>query len=156
MQEQERAANEEVEKRLKAALLTKREPGTAASRIASPAIGTPTSEILADAKQPPDESSGTDEVLMEVDATSAPNIQSTDVSVFFNMKFLQPKFAFFRAPGCLSWKPCSTTSKKSHQATLMMSLGKPLANIPSIHSKAFQILLDLVSTSHFGSFQHMI
>lgn len=82
MQEQERAANEEVEKRLKAALLTKREPGTAASRIASPAIGTPTSQILADAKQPPDESSGTDEVLMEVDATSAPNIQSTDVSVF--------------------------------------------------------------------------
>jgi THO complex subunit 2 len=82
MQEQERAANEEVEKRLKAALLTKREPGTTASRIASPTIGTPASEILADAKQPPDESSGTDEILMEVDATSPPIVQSTEVSVF--------------------------------------------------------------------------
>lgn len=39
MQEQERIANEEAEKRLKAALTAKREPGATASRVASPAMG---------------------------------------------------------------------------------------------------------------------
>lgn len=39
MQEQERVANEEAEKRLKAALTAKREPSTTASRVASPALG---------------------------------------------------------------------------------------------------------------------
>jgi THO complex subunit 2 len=38
MQEQERVANEEAEKRLKAALTAKREP-TITSRVASPSIG---------------------------------------------------------------------------------------------------------------------
>jgi len=39
MQEQERIANEEAEKRLKAALTAKREPNVTASRTASPAAG---------------------------------------------------------------------------------------------------------------------
>lgn len=39
MQEKERIASEEAEKRLKAALREKREPNVSTSRIASPAIG---------------------------------------------------------------------------------------------------------------------
>ena len=42
MQEQERVANEEAEKRLKAALTAKREPA-AASQVASPSMGHSTS-----------------------------------------------------------------------------------------------------------------
>lgn len=38
-EEQERVANEEAEKRLKAALAAKRDPSIANSRIASPAVG---------------------------------------------------------------------------------------------------------------------
>ncbi|RDB20480.1 THO complex subunit 2 [Hypsizygus marmoreus] len=67
VQEQERVANEEAEKRLKAALTAKREP-SAASRMASPNIGNSTaSDALVDAKPPNEESQADDEVAMEVE-----------------------------------------------------------------------------------------
>ena len=69
MQEQERIANEEAEKRLKAALTAKREPGVTASRVASPAMGNPATPESTDPKP-----SSTDEVesSMDVDPVIPP------------------------------------------------------------------------------------
>jgi THO complex subunit 2 len=66
MQEQERLAGEEAEKRLKAALTAKREPGTTASRVASPAGGNVSTPESSDPKPPATEES---ETPMEVDLT---------------------------------------------------------------------------------------
>ncbi|KAJ7283481.1 transcription factor/nuclear export subunit protein 2-domain-containing protein [Mycena rebaudengoi] len=46
MQEKERTANEEAEKRLKAALTAKREPLNSASRVASPGVGSSQMQLL--------------------------------------------------------------------------------------------------------------
>ncbi|TBU49613.1 transcription factor/nuclear export subunit protein 2-domain-containing protein [Dichomitus squalens] len=68
LQEKERVASEEAEKRLKAALLTaKREPNATASRVASPhpgADGTTNGDVPAEAK-PPISDSPSGDVMME-------------------------------------------------------------------------------------------
>lgn len=72
MQEQERVANEEAEKRLKAALTAKREPSTTASRVASPSLNAPgdlTTDMKVDTKVIPKEGSISEDVQMEVEAT---------------------------------------------------------------------------------------
>lgn len=84
MQEEERVANEEAEKRLKAALTAKREPGTATSRLASPKIGS--SQLSADAStdQKPSlqDTSAADDVTMEADAASLVlSLPSAEVSL---------------------------------------------------------------------------
>lgn len=84
MLEQERIANEEAEKRLKAALTAKREPNTAASRTASPAVGTAGS-LDVESKPP----TGTEaEMPMDVDGLAAvPSPKdgvSKTVAVYFN------------------------------------------------------------------------
>ena len=68
MQEQERLANEEVEKRLKATLTakTKREAGASASRVASPAVGTPSTSETPEPKANAEEAEST----MEVDSST--------------------------------------------------------------------------------------
>jgi THO complex subunit 2 len=66
MQEQERIANEEAEKRLKAALTAKREPGVTASRVASPVVGNPATPESTDPKP-----SSADEVESSMDVDSA-------------------------------------------------------------------------------------
>lgn len=71
MQEQERVANEEAEKRLKAALTAKREPASSASRVASPSLGNPsTPEPSSDTKPSTDGQQLPEDVSMEVDLTS--------------------------------------------------------------------------------------
>ncbi|KAJ3922736.1 transcription factor/nuclear export subunit protein 2-domain-containing protein [Lentinula edodes] len=70
MQEQERLANEEAEKRLKAALTAKREPSVIQSRIASP-MPSMSRELASEAKPMPDILSTSEYVSMEVDASSA-------------------------------------------------------------------------------------
>lgn len=52
MQEKERVASEEAEKRLKAALTAKREPNAAVSRIASPNPGTESASNVDAAVEP--------------------------------------------------------------------------------------------------------
>jgi len=79
MQEQERLAGEEAEKRLKAALTAKREPGTIASRVASPAGGNISTPETSDPKPPATEES---ETPMEVDLTSSTSSQKGDVIPF--------------------------------------------------------------------------
>lgn len=65
---QERLANEEAEKRLKAALTAKREPSASASRVASPAVGTPSNPESTTV--PPAEPSA-EAAPMEVDSNAA-------------------------------------------------------------------------------------
>ena len=85
MQEQERLAGEEAEKRLKAALTAKREPGTTASRVASPAGGNFSTPESSDLKPPTTEES---ETLMEVDLTNPTSSQKDNVIPFFPLLFL--------------------------------------------------------------------
>ena len=71
LQEKERIASEEAEKRLKAALTAKREPNTTASRVASPAPlaeGSGTSESTNEPKS----ASQTKDVAMESVEEKAP------------------------------------------------------------------------------------
>ena len=65
---QERLANEEAEKRLKAALTAKREPSASASRVASPAVGTPGN---AESTTAPSAESSTETASMEVDTAAS-------------------------------------------------------------------------------------
>jgi THO complex subunit 2 len=79
MQQQERLANEEAEKRLKAALTAKREPPVA-SRVASPSIGNstsvneppanPTSDVAAEAT-PTTENNAPEDITVDTDTNSA-------------------------------------------------------------------------------------
>ena len=86
-EEQERAANEEAEKRLKAALAAKRDPSIANSRIASPAVGEVNSSETpapAESKSSTQEAkSSSDDVVMEngdsqgtVNVSSAPEVSA--------------------------------------------------------------------------------
>jgi len=76
MQEQERLAGEEAEKRLKAALTAKREPGITSSRLASPLGGNPSSLESSDPKPASPEES---ETPMEIDVTNTTPTQKDDV-----------------------------------------------------------------------------
>jgi len=69
LQDQERVANEEEEKRLKAALKAKREPSTTTSRVSSPSIGatSATKDTPVDQKSVLEISSAED-VSMETDS----------------------------------------------------------------------------------------
>ncbi|KAF5393664.1 hypothetical protein D9757_000298 [Collybiopsis confluens] len=67
MQEQERKANEEAEKRLKAALTAKREPSTTQSRVASP-LPSSMAETKPPAEVPP---SGSEDVSMDPDPNAS-------------------------------------------------------------------------------------
>jgi THO complex subunit 2 len=79
MQQQERLANEEAEKRLKAALTAKREPPVA-SRVASPSIGNSTtandppanstSDVAAEAT-PTTENNTPEDITVDADTNSA-------------------------------------------------------------------------------------
>ncbi|KAF8165073.1 transcription factor/nuclear export subunit protein 2-domain-containing protein [Crassisporium funariophilum] len=97
MQEQERKANEEVEKRLKATLSAKREPGTSTSRVASPAMGNSVTLESSDPKPPADES----EPQMEVDTVTSTTSQKDDsiwlpelAVLFDDVKKIAPGNAF--------------------------------------------------------------
>ena len=71
MQEQEKLANEEEEKRLKAALTAKREAVAVITRVPSPAVGpTPAKDSLVDTPMPAVEAAAKD-VKMEVDTSPA-------------------------------------------------------------------------------------
>jgi hypothetical protein len=70
MQEQERIANEEAEKRLKAALTAKREP--TASRVASPSLGNSgVAEAIVDMKPRAEEAPTQEDVAMEVEQSAS-------------------------------------------------------------------------------------
>jgi THO complex subunit 2 len=67
-EEQERAANEEAEKRLKAALAAKRDPSIAHSRIASPVVGDNSSSetpAMVDPKSSTQEVKSSEDVVMD-------------------------------------------------------------------------------------------
>ena len=67
-EEQERVANEEAEKRLKAALAAKRDPSIVNSRIASPAVGEVSSSetpVPAESKLGSQEAKSSEDVVME-------------------------------------------------------------------------------------------
>ena len=85
-EEQERVANEEAEKRLKAALAAKRDPSIANSRIASPAVGEASSSETsgpAESKSSAQEAKSLEDAVMEngdsqgaVNASSAPEVSA--------------------------------------------------------------------------------
>jgi hypothetical protein len=120
MQEQERIANEEAEKRLKAALTAKREPGVTASRVASPAVGNPATPESSDPKP-----LSADEVesSMDVDSAVIPPPPPHDVR-FIIYSFVLPSWISSRVSGFLSLRHCSRTFGKLRPAMRMMSLGK--------------------------------
>ncbi|KAF8639741.1 hypothetical protein AX17_001003 [Amanita inopinata Kibby_2008] len=104
MKEQERAANEEAEKRLKAALLTKREPASA-SRLTSPSVGTAanpeaSSDVIA--KHSAEEQGIPEDSTMDVDAASATPVSNAvespwipELSALFNdVKKIAPGNAY--------------------------------------------------------------
>ena len=101
MQEQERIANEEAEKRLKAALTAKREPGATASRVASPAVGNPATPESSDPKP-----SSTDEVesSMDVDLAVVPPPPPQKDDVRFIVYCLSFSHEFL--PGRLASRTC--------------------------------------------------
>ncbi|KAM6495643.1 Transcription factor/nuclear export subunit protein 2 domain containing protein [Amanita muscaria] len=103
MKEQERAASEEAEKRLKAALLTKREP-TIASRVASPSIGASAhseTQPEPNGKQTGEEQSP-EEATMDVDHVSQTSVSNSPESpwipelatLFGDVKKIAPGNAF--------------------------------------------------------------
>ena len=75
MQEKERVASEEAERRLKAALTAKREPNATTSRVASPnpgAEGTPSGDVPADPKLPVSESPSGEVVMESAEKAATP------------------------------------------------------------------------------------
>jgi len=89
MQEQERIANEEAEKRLKAALTAKREPGATASRVASPAVG---NSVTPESTDPKPSSADEVESSMDVDPVVVlpPPPQKDDVCSFYCLFIVLP------------------------------------------------------------------
>lgn len=94
MQEQERIANEEAEKRLKAALTAKREPGATVSRVASPAIGNAAASEIPEVKPVVADEV---EVPMEVDSTppAAPPKEEVSFSPIIWTRSLELQLFFF-------------------------------------------------------------
>ncbi|GLB33487.1 putative THO complex subunit 2 N-terminus [Lyophyllum shimeji] len=98
MQEQERIANEEAEKRLKAALTAKREP--IVSRVASPSFGTPSApEVAVETKPRIEEQPSQEDVAMEVEqSVSIPPAESPWVpeleALFDDIKKIAPGNAY--------------------------------------------------------------
>lgn len=79
MKEQEHTANEEAEKRLKAALTAKREPVTA-SRMASPIPGLPaTPESNGDVKPPSEETTNADDAMDTEGSTTVAPVPEVNV-----------------------------------------------------------------------------
>lgn len=78
MQEKERVANEEAEKRLKAALTAKREPSSTTSRVSSPSVGTThvSKDISGDQKPVAIEPTSTEDGTMDTDPASVRLSQS--------------------------------------------------------------------------------
>jgi len=76
-EEQERVANEEAEKRLKAALAAKRDPSITNSRIASPVVGDASSSEtppVVDSKPSTQEVKPSEDVVMENGDSQAPTV----------------------------------------------------------------------------------
>ncbi|KAG6831879.1 hypothetical protein H0H92_006996 [Tricholoma furcatifolium] len=97
MQEQERIASEEAEKRLKAALTAKREP--VAARVASPSNGpSNASDTLVDVKMSSEEQPSHEDVTMDVESNSAPPVESPwvpELAVLFeDIKKIAPGNAY--------------------------------------------------------------
>lgn len=109
-EEQERVANEEAEKRLKAALAAKRDPSIAAqSRIASPVVGdTGSSDTPAatDSKPTPQEVKPSEDVVMENGDSQASAVSPAEVRIASNVSScwhapLLTPLVFFQSP----WVP---------------------------------------------------
>lgn len=117
MQEQERIANEEAEKRLKAALTAKREPTSTASRVASPGVGNVTgSDIPVDSKLLAPETAVVlkEDSSMDIEATSVattPPVPEVRL-IFLNIHPLGPQDSS-RVPGFLNFRRYSMKSKES-------------------------------------------
>lgn len=104
MQEKERVASEEAEKRLKAALTAKREPNVTTSRVASPSTRESSAAIdTADAKN-------TDAQIADVsvDSPDAPSTNATipEVGQVVLKLLMHPELSF-RALGSLNCSHCS-------------------------------------------------
>lgn len=131
MQEQERIANEQAEKRLKAALTAKREPATSVSRVASPSIGNGgTPDPVTDYKPSVEEMSAADDISMDAEASTAPTPPAPEVSLLTYRScglWFTKVCIYLRALGYLSSQPCLTTSRKSHLGMHMRLLGESYA-----------------------------
>lgn len=121
MQEQERLAGEEAEKRLKAALTAKREPGVTASRLASPAGGNPSTLESSDPKPASTEES---ETPMEIDLTNTTPTQKDDVILFYLRSVLRSLYLLARGIGFLNFLLYLKMSRHLHPEMFTMLLGK--------------------------------
>jgi hypothetical protein len=124
MQEQERAANEEAERRLKAALTAKREPASNTSRATS-TNGTPnsTAEGVVEAKTTATEGNGTEDVNMEIDFVIPTPSSSQEASLRILDQVQRPE-ENYRVLGYPSCPHCFPISGRSYQKLFTMSLGK--------------------------------
>jgi THO complex subunit 2 len=130
-EEQERVANEEAEKRLKAALAAKRDPSIANSRIASPAVG----EVSSSSSETPvpveskssntQENKSSDDVVMEngdsqgsVNVSSAPEVSPGQLLNASRLIWL------CRVPGSQKCGRYLTTSRRSLPRQRTMSSGQ--------------------------------
>jgi THO complex subunit 2 len=103
-EEQERVANEEAEKRLKAALAAKRDPSIAAnSRIASPVVGDASSSevpLVVDSRPSTQEIKSSDDVIMENGDSQAPTVSpAPEVSAeYFSLGYPPLTASCFQSP----------------------------------------------------------
>ena len=152
MQEKERLASEEAEKRLKAALTAKREPNNA-SRVASPSIGDvpATGEGSQEAKTSGTEPNNGD---MNVDISaenSSATIAQPEVCTT-SLRLLSSLQLHFRALGCQNCMRCLTTLRKSRLHWLRNGFGKTLEPQPTVvsdettHSPGFYLTFWQLST----------
>lgn len=147
LQEQERMANEEEEKRLKAALKAKREPSTATSRVSSPSIGATgsTKDISIEQKPSVPEGSLTEDMSMDTDSPA--------VSFYCVFRSFGQILKAYRAHGFRSCPRSLTTSKRSRLAMLTMSSGELSVILRALNTDTQQsgILRDVLATIYIRS-----
>ena len=111
MQEKERVANEEAEKRLKARLSAKRDPSASVSRMESPSgANTPRDN----SEQKPSMVEGNEDNGMDVELEI--NTSAAEVRTVMIKKCGGMTVTFHRVLGYLNWKRFSTTYERLRRA----------------------------------------
>jgi len=102
MQEQERVASEEAEKRLKATLAAKRDPSTNTSRISSPSVAEQVVNVEGESKSPAQENKSSEDVVMENGDALAQSASSQEVRHQNFAPATQEDISCRRVLGCLN------------------------------------------------------
>jgi hypothetical protein len=162
-EEQERVANEEAEKRLKAALAAKRDPSIANSRIASPAVGdTNSSETPApvEPKSGTQDAKPSEDVVMEngdgqASAVSpAPEVSACRVVSSYRVASLTR--LVFQSPWVPEIRALFEDVKKIAPKAAYDIIGSVTRWSPKQRQPVAHVYLDQDSTSRSGNCRHTI